>query len=63
MRKNIITNKLQNFQHGFTTIARNLANNELRKKNRAKVMYLSQMTNDKKGYDLKSERSESYCWD
>lgn len=42
------------FSTWIYTIARNLANNELRKKNRAKVMYLSQMTNDKKGYDLKS---------
>ena len=43
------------FSTWIYTVARNLANSELRKKNRAKIMYLSQMNNDKKDYELKSK--------
>ena len=42
------------FSTWIYTIARNLANTELRKKNRTKIMYLSQMKNDRKKYELKS---------
>ena len=43
------------FSTWIYTIARNLANTELRKKNRVKIMYLSQMNNDMKNYELKSK--------
>ena len=43
------------FSTWLYTIARNLANTELRKKNRAKVIYLSQMKYDKKNHDLESK--------
>ena len=43
------------FSTWIYTIARNLANTELRKKNRTKIMYLSQMNYNKKKHDLKSK--------
>ena len=43
------------FSTWIYTIARNLANTELRKKNRAKIMYLSQIKYDKKNHELKSK--------
>ena len=43
------------FSTWIYTIARNLANTELRKKNRAKIMYLSHMKYDKKNHDLESK--------
>tara|TARA_B100001248_G_scaffold252597_1_gene228938 strand:- start:3360 stop:3944 length:585 start_codon:yes stop_codon:yes gene_type:complete len=43
------------FSTWIYTIARNLANTELRKKNRVKITYLSQMNNDMKNYELKSK--------
>ena len=46
--------QIAKFSTWIYTIARNLANTELRKKKRTKVMYLSQMNNQKKDYDLKS---------
>ena len=44
--------QIAKFSTWIYTIARNLANTELRKKNRTKIMYLSQMNNQKKDYDL-----------
>lgn len=46
------------FSTWIYTIARNLANTELRKKSRNKILYLSQMNNHKKDYDLKSKEPE-----
>ena len=46
--------EIAKFSTWIYTIARNLANTELRKKSRTKIMYLSQMNNHKKDYDLKS---------
>ena len=46
--------EIAKFSTWIYTIARNLANTELRKKSRTKIMYLSQMSNYKKDYDLKS---------
>ena len=43
--------KIAKFSTWIYTIARNLANTELRKKSRTKSMYLSQMSNRKKNYD------------
>ena len=43
------------FSTWIYTIARNLANTELRKKNRVRTMYLSQLNNDMKNYELKSK--------
>ena len=43
------------FSTWIYTIARNLANTELRKKNRAKIMYLSHMKYDKKNHELESK--------
>ena len=43
------------FSTWIYTIARNLANTELRKKNRAKIMYLSHIKGGKKNYELKSK--------
>ena len=50
--------QIAKFSTWIYTIARNLANTELRKKSRTKVMYLSQMNNHKKDYDLKSNDPE-----
>ena len=50
--------QIAKFSTWIYTIARNLANTELRKKKRTKVMYLSQMNNQKKDYDLKSNDPE-----
>ncbi len=50
--------EIAKFSTWIYTIARNLANTELRKKNRTKIMYLSQMKNYKKDYDLKSNEPE-----
>ena len=50
--------EIAKFSTWIYTIARNLANTELRKKSRTKVMYLSQMNNYKKDYDLKSSDPE-----
>ena len=50
--------EIAKFSTWIYTIARNLANTELRKKSRTKIMYLSQMNNDKKDYDLKSSDPE-----
>tara|TARA_A100001234_G_scaffold112418_1_gene98803 strand:- start:58 stop:645 length:588 start_codon:yes stop_codon:yes gene_type:complete len=50
--------EIAKFSTWIYTIARNLANTELRKKSRTKIMYLSQMSNDKKDYDLKSSDPE-----
>ena len=44
--------QIAKFSTWIYTIARNLANTELRKKNRKKIMYLSQMTSQKKDYEL-----------
>ena len=44
--------KIAKFSTWIYTIARNLANTELRKKSRRKIVYLSQMSNQKKDYDL-----------
>lgn len=46
--------EIAKFSTWIYTIARNLANTELRKKSKTKIMYLSQMNNNKKDYDLKS---------
>ena len=46
--------EIAKFSTWIYTIARNLANTELRKKSKTKIMYLSQMNNHKKDYDLKS---------
>ena len=43
------------FSTWIYTIARNLANTELRKKSRRKIVYLSQMSNQKKDYDLTAD--------
>ena len=43
------------FSTWIYTIARNLANTELRKKNRAKIMYLSHMKDDNQNHELKSK--------
>ncbi len=43
------------FSTWIYTIARNLANTELRKKNRAKIMYLSQIKYDNKNHELRSK--------
>ena len=43
------------FSTWIYTIARNLANTELRKKNRAKIMYLSNIKDDKSKYELQSK--------
>ena len=43
------------FSTWIYTIARNLANTELRKKNRAKIMYLSHMKYDNQNHELKSK--------
>lgn len=50
--------EIAKFSTWIYTIARNLANTELRKKSRAKIMYLSQIGNQKKDYDLKSSDPE-----
>ena len=50
--------EIAKFSTWIYTIARNLANTELRKKSRTKIMYLSQMSNHKKDYDLKSSEPE-----
>ncbi len=50
--------EIAKFSTWIYTIARNLANTELRKKSRTKIMYLSQMSKDKKDYDLKSSEPE-----
>ena len=50
--------EIAKFSTWIYTIARNLANTELRKKSRTKIMYLSQMSNHKKDYDLKSSDPE-----
>ena len=50
--------EIAKFSTWIYTIARNLANTELRKKSRAKIMYLSQMSKHKKDYDLKSSEPE-----
>ena len=50
--------EIAKFSTWIYTIARNLANTELRKKSRTKIMYLSQMSNYKKDYDLKSSDPE-----
>ena len=46
------------FSTWIYTIARNLATTELRKKSRNKILYLSQMNNHKKDYDLNSKEPE-----
>ena len=46
--------EIAKFSTWIYTIARNLANTELRKKSKTKITYLSQMNNHKKDYDLKS---------
>ena len=50
--------EIAKFSTWIYTIARNLANTELRKKSRTKIMYLSQMSNHKKDYDLRSSDPE-----
>ena len=50
--------EIAKFSTWIYTIARNLANTELRKKSRTKIMYLSQMSNYRKDYDLKSSDPE-----
>ncbi len=50
--------EIAKFSTWIYTIARNLANTELRKKSRTKIMYLSQINNDKKDYELKSNDPE-----
>ncbi len=50
--------QIAKFSTWIYTIARNLANTELRKKSRNKIMYLSQMNSHKKDYDLKSNDPE-----
>ena len=50
--------EIAKFSTWIYTIARNLANTELRKKSRTKIMYLSQMSSHKKDYDLKSSDPE-----
>ena len=50
--------EIAKFSTWIYTIAKNLANTELRKKSRTKIMYLSQMSNYKKDYDLKSSDPE-----
>ena len=50
--------EIAKFSTWIYTVARNLANTELRKKSRTKIMYLSQMSNHKKDYDLKSSEPE-----
>ena len=50
--------EIAKFSTWIYTIARNLANTELRKKSRTRIMYLSQMSNYKKDYDLKSSDPE-----
>ena len=50
--------EIAKFSTWIYTIARNLANTELRKKSRTKIMYLSQMNNYKKDYELKSSDPE-----
>ena len=50
--------EIAKFSTWIYTIARNLANTELRKKSRTKIMYLSQINNYKKDYDLKSNDPE-----
>ena len=50
--------EIAKFSTWIYTIARNLANTELRKKSRTKIMYLSQMNNNKKDYELKSSDPE-----
>ena len=50
--------EIAKFSTWIYTIARNLANTELRKKSRTKIMYLSQIGNQKKDYDLKSSDPE-----
>ena len=50
--------EIAKFSTWIYTISRNLANTELRKKSRAKIMYLSQMSSLKKDYDLKSSEPE-----
>ena len=50
--------EIAKFSTWIYTIARHLANTELRKKSRTKIMYLSQMSNHKKDYDLKSSDPE-----
>ena len=50
--------EIAKFSTWIYTIARNLANTELRKKSRTKIMYLSQISNYKKDYDLKSSDPE-----
>ena len=50
--------EIAKFSTWIYTIARNLANTELRKKSRTKILYLSQMNNYKKDYDLKSSDPE-----
>ena len=47
--------QIAKFSTWIYTIARNLANTELRKKNRRKIMYLSQMTSQKRDYELISD--------
>ena len=47
--------KIAKFSTWIYTIARNLANTELRKKSRRKIVYLSQMSNQKKDYDLTAD--------
>ena len=50
--------EIAKFSTWIYTIARNLANTELRKKSRTKIMYLSQMSYHKKDYDFKSNEPE-----
>ena len=50
--------EIAKFSTWIYTIARNLANTELRKKSRTKIMYLSQMSKHKKDFDLKSSDPE-----
>ena len=47
--------KIAKFSTWIYTIARNLANTELRKKSRRKIVYLSQMSNQKNDYDLTAD--------
>ena len=47
--------EIAKFSTWIYTIARNLANTELRKKSRRKIVYLSQMSNQKNDYDLTAD--------
>ncbi len=50
--------QIAKFSTWIYTIARNLANTELRKKKRKKIMYLSQMSSQKNDYELTSDSPE-----